>query len=179
MPRQFRTVALKSWMDGVLDDVVAVIVGLAVVMPGLMPPPAIQMVEAAAVVIAAVVVFSQHALAVTVRPNSPPQMTSVSSSKPLFQVEDQSALAGPRPGTGRDLLGRLLCWSQPRCKSCTKRTPRSIMRRPGGNCERSRRRCRGIDAVHIQDVSVPATNPSVPARKSARGTPFRTARSEC
>ena len=61
------------------------------VMPGLTPPPASHIGEGVGVVVAAVVAAAST---IGVRPNSPPQMTSVSSSRPrCFRSLTSAAMA--------------------------------------------------------------------------------------
>ena len=66
-----------------------------------------------------------------VRPNSPPQTTSVESSSPRCFRSLISAAVGWSVISQFffRLLFRFVCWSQLACISMTKRTPRSTMRR--------------------------------------------------
>ena len=79
-------------VDDVLDGVVAELVGAPWVMPPLMPPPASQIEKP--------LMWWSRPLpwAIGVRPNSPPQTTSVSSSMPrCFRSCQQSGRTAGRP----------------------------------------------------------------------------------
>ena len=157
MPRQCRIVACRSWTwTGSLDDVVAEVVGLAVAsMPGLMPPPASQIGEAARVMVAAVVVGGQLALAVDRAAElAAPDDQRVVEQAALLEVGDQGGgrLIGVAALAG-DLL-RAGCCAGP---SRGGRAGRSARRaRPaGGRAGSWRRTCRAccdVGAVQVEDV---------------------------
>ena len=90
-------------VDLVLDGLEAELVGRAVDVPPFTPPPASHIGEAVVVVVAAVdlagVAAGVGSSTVGVRPNSPPQMTSVSSNRPrCFRSVSR---ARDRPGRTR------------------------------------------------------------------------------
>ncbi len=116
--------------------------------PGLMPPPAIQRVKQCGWWSRPRKVEPPRASFIDVRPNSPPQTTSVSSSRPaLLEVLQQG---GDRPvdlpGTSR--AGARRCRRRRRCRgspSPSRRAGRTARRaRPGGgragSCWRTRPR---------------------------------------
>ena len=104
MPRQCEDRGVEVVdVDGVLDDVVAEVVGLAVDDAGLDAAAGHPHGEAAAVVVAAVVVAGQRALAVD-RPAelAAPDDQRVVEQAALLQVVDRARRrAGRRPCTGR------------------------------------------------------------------------------
>ena len=123
-------------VHAVLDGVVAVVVGGAVVMPPFTPPPAIHIVKPYGL-------WSRPSppCAIGVRPNSPPQMTSVSFSSPrafrsvsspAIGLIHLSAVLRVQP----DQLAVLVppcCWAV-LCEIWMNRTPRSASRRAIRHC---------------------------------------------
>ena len=169
-------------VDGVLDDVVAEVVGLAVDDAGLDAAAGQPDGEAAAVVIAAVVVVAVRALAVDGAAElAAPDDQRVVEQAALLQVLDQGGggLVGVLALDRR--AGRGGCRAGP---SRGGRAGRSARRaRPaGGRAGSWRRRCRALSAsgpYRSKVVCGSLEDPSARARWSACGRPSRTGRCGC